>query len=1482
MSNKENPILGVAEKVGAESEAMRKHIDKNLALSERYKIFEGSSEDALILQAVIRYRKRQNPDRPAGLKKDNANFKKLAEYTGEQMKDKAEGERQIQMRLNGLREDGTAAATSLGDPEKAKLSVISSALTGYELDGHLDSGKPYKQLLESFQKKTPPQKAAEIMQGKRDMETVITDLGKDRKKAESAIGQLSAKNAEKGARPDILSATTNGLSLIKKHQDFAQKAYWYFAAQEMAAKTPIDEKIGAELNTQGRAAEDALDNDRKILANAVGVEPQSAAAGTIAKDEAQLRAVRLQKEIFGLKIGGTQAEEMMEMEKTAEGNLYQEREAVRITMDEYLMVRENFVKQGKLLGTDRNKRAELIGTAMINGMNSPTPLADADKTNLQKEIEAQGLNQLSEYEKLSAANNVLTGTAFDSYFNRGYWSDPKKNVAGWEASLDAYLASAEPGLAQKIEQKKKQLATLEKGAERSTGDAKAARLKDIAKIKAEIEVLEAKRANCAPYTVLSETLPSTTGNQALLEALMDRNHADHQKAREMLKGIEKEFAKRTEIAKLEKANQINYQNDVYENENTVGSRLNKVVGRAYEGMFGSGQPPEKRLAYGLVAYLVVFKGLFGKSPAARKLTWGVGGVLATALIYEDVTGKAALGFLGIDSVEKASAGTWLQMNAKNSGLDYNDKGGYRALDILKTKNVEDVIRWYDKQGEYGKTGDLGHSALKALNESGLMKSGELDSIMPDEKNPEKPALKFVDVVEKQLMLYGRKASRGSVSDKQQLIQIGREEMRKFTADYWKDPNKPIEHFSKAQQEDLKKGQYQWTWLHATHIISTAEDYEKAMETAPGPMAVGSILYNQWNEFFNKNRPSWLRASTYFEEISDKTLTKLKDWGGELYEVMKEYGGKGYEFAVESADEISVYWKENPDAIRIKRMGNGVLKIVETGLALPFIATLEVGDRSITSLTDMMQTVNHTVERWKGIRDIQYNMNPEPGKLNEPVKLDKATAIGKQAREPNDAAMGFQYNFIANGYDLFGKYEREFLTFETEKKPGKGFGKITPGSLKGIFANKNFFEPNSDGRLNFFPPEKGYITFVGRGEPDPAGKLTSAQMMEKAYREGVDNLARFLRKTDNAKYLNKDTDFWKAIDSGDAAKIRKSVEPLIENFGAFRDPAHGTMLMMRIPVPLLQQYLGQMGVLIKEKNADGSPKLDPKTKKQIEHGYATPQNDEFFKRQRGEWRYGNLDKYKKSMVFSSSLAGYEEIKNFIFWISGKNKDEFWTNKYKKEFGLWNDKQVAQFVNKAAEAAEGQLIEDIGDKDGCRQQFFDFLRKNYKETWMEQYNWTRTSKDMADAISKNLSAAEAKNFITVYQNLREGITNPRADIYLRDTFLDHQYILKRYRFYMGEKLAAYKMNKEVIPKDSKEKSPVKFFTQRFIDDEINSLTTAVPAEILRLLKKLMTGMVTLADKAIDSLSEPDKNQLKKFLGKGKAAPGKGPAKQPKKKP
>ena len=260
----------------------------------------------------------------------------------------------------------------------------------------------------------------------------------------------------------------------------------------------------------------------------------------------------------------------------------------------------------------RRNEVRMEALARINGI----PLEQMK--DFFKNVEVQALKGLSEFEKVCAANHVVWQGAFYRYFKGNYWSNPKTQVGAWEKDLDEKLANKKGG-------------------------------------------------ESAAVNVLSKILSSGPGNTAFVEALKNDEHPEHDNAREVLKEFIREFKRRTEQAQQDLKNQIDYEEGMYDKGNTVMERVHKIGGHVFDNIFGSGVRPEVRFIYGFMAYIVLSKGISGKGWLG-KFVRGTGAALGIGMIYENVTGKPALAFLGIDSPAESSRGSWIHKEDKNSGI----------------------------------------------------------------------------------------------------------------------------------------------------------------------------------------------------------------------------------------------------------------------------------------------------------------------------------------------------------------------------------------------------------------------------------------------------------------------------------------------------------------------------------------------------------------------------------------------------------------------------------------------------------------------------------------------------------------------------------------------------------------------------------------------------------------------------------------------
>ena len=869
-----------------------------------------------------------------------------------------------------------------------------------------------------------------------------------------------------------------------------------------------------------------------------------------------------------------------------------------------------------------------------------------------KNVETQALEGLSEFERVCKANEVIYEGAFYHYFDGGYWSDPKTNVDMWEEDLNKKLA-------------------------------------------------EGKGGESAATTVLFRVLKANPGKEAFLNALKDPKHPEHDNARELLKEFIREFQRRTTWAQEDLKNQIDYEEGTYDKGNTLMERVHKIGGHVFDNIFGSGVRPEVRFIYGFMAYMVLSKGISGKG-FWGKFVRGTGAALGIGMIYENATGKPALGFLGIDSAAASARGSWLHKEAKNSGIDQNDQASYRALDTLKDKKVEDIIKWYDGRDEYGwttqdKTKNRGYSHYSSLVRSGLLKPRELDEIMPDETNKEEIGKKFVDVIKKQLLMIGKRATQGTITDEEQLIRAGRNKLyHSFTAKGFKESAEAgnILYMAPDEAKKLKDGSYKWNYKEASEIMSTAAEWEKANREQEGLLGVPSWLYNEMVEYKNKALPSWLKLKGHAKYMTDETIRKFsEDYGPEAWSTMKEWGEKGWEFTMETGKEISVWWKEGETALKIKRTAGNMWEIITTGAKLPFVATLELGDRGTDTLAKALNKVETKIYRWSlNEKYIVHNMFPDETGAFDIQRLRLPGSL-KERQE------SWKLNFITNGYEMFGKYEEDWYDWEDNT---------------GLLARKELMTKPMQ-RFDFKVPE-GYVNFMG------ICKDTTKSLSEQrndAYRDAVKNLETFFYTEDvnhirYLDYLNPNDEFTKAIISRNKSKIRANVEPFIQRYGAFHSTQNGYLLFLRIPTPIHEQHRATREYTYIDQ-ATGKEKT-----KKVRLNY-----EYYLRKNKGDWNYGDLEDYKHTIVF-----GIDEVIPPKY-VSSLSSNE--AKKFMKAFSLWQAKDsggwdLKKLLDHAQAAAEGEPLMDYGKNDNLRIKFFEAIKKNYQEKFLEEQHWLKSHKKM----------------------------------------------------------------------------------------------------------------------------------------------------------
>lgn len=975
---------------------------------------------------------------------------------------------------------------------------------------------------------------------------------------------------------------------------------------------------------------------------------------------------------------------------------------------------------------------------------------------LSKNIEAIGLKGKSERDKIWEVNGIIISGASDSYFThkKGWWSSEDYNTSALKKDLES-------------------------------GNSKKA-----------IEVLE-------------ETLSQDPKNIDFINKLKSGDFESKKAALAIFDEYNDIINSRLEDQK----NQIDYVKGIYEKDRTITSRVTDAGSKVFEGMFGDGVPMQKRLMYGALAYVVIFKGLMGKSGMFSKITKMTGGAAVLAMLFEDVTGKPALGFLGIDDPAEVSQGSWLHKEASSSNME--SKGEYRSLDILSGKKTEDIIKWWDKRGSEGMNkGNNGEwSYKKALTGAGgLLTNRELNSIplpMFDQRsnNPEQKAKIFFTVMEKQFERYGKRATNGLETDKKSLIQAGRDEFYKhFTVKGFKEAgiNGEIGFLSKSKIEELNGG-YKWTWKESTQVFARAEDWAKANKENEILGGWPSSAVNTFNKWKKEGAPKWLMFKSKSEEITDEWIHNFKEhYTPEALEAMEAWKNKGINFTVEKTGDLKVWWKNSPDAITIRRTGGKAWEIVKRGISLPFVATLGIGKYGVDNLNDGLQNIESKIDKWENSNKTTENAlfvdllmaNPTP--VEYEARLEKLSKI-----------------ISTKGYDLFGKYENDWWKIEEMQSDNLKLKKVS-----GLLSRKDLISSPTS-RVDFKNRE-GYVNVIGL---DFKHNIPGSK--NRAYKDAIDNFMEQMNTQTNLEHLDPTDDFTKAITSGNIEKIY----PFVEEYGGIKSK-NGYTIFLRIPVPLNNilisnsnnKYTNNKSVYNFDTNASTSVSEERKIKKQ----------NEYFLRKNGEWKHGTLDKYKKTLIISSSDKFEKEY----------NLGDGDMNELKDELYLFNNHQVNETMEKGVGLIDGIEIEDYGSYDNKNVLFINAIINN-KEVIMREKHWAAK-----EGLMKNILVSFNKNWATDFRNYHKNIKEVSKKLSyakgIKEYFSPGKLELE-YRFYIAEKITkAYRANQE--PKDPallksifgqagvQESQWVKRLSEKYILEEIVKPYESIPIGILEKIGEL----------------------------------------------
>ncbi len=966
-------------------------------------------------------------------------------------------------------------------------------------------------------------------------------------------------------------------------------------------------------------------------------------------------------------------------------------------------------------------------------------------------------------EAMARAQGVTWEGAFEAYWKLGYYSNPKKNVSIWEADLEAKLK-------------------------------------------------EGKGREAVAIQVLSQIMASTDQNKVFLDALANKNDPGHKNARRLLKSFIEDFKKRTKFS--EKANEIRtaYNEAINEKKATVTSKVMRVVRQVVGGIFDSGQPIERRIMYGAAAYLFIFKGVLSKNSTMSKIAkWG-GGALLASMLYEDITKKSILGSVGMESPFEYSKGTILNRMAIESGIENNDKKRYRALQILHTKSVEDTLRWYDKRGHYDnrpenrKTGKSANiSMYRSLTSSRLVSSSELDSIDPTADDQESNALIFKDVIEKQLIAFGKKASPGEDLSKEKLIQRGRDFLyHHYTITGLKSSKRSIDMLSPYQKQLLAKGAtHKPTWEEVSGAMTTAADIEKSMKQKTGLSFAAAVMADSLKWLDGKVlKPAWFHISDWTtEKAAELKQEFLINYGPKGWEAMEKLGSKGWQFMRTKAGELKVWWKNSHEAVRLRRTGSNLWEIVKTGVKIPWALTAHAAEWGSGELKDVINGLDKKRKEWvENERIITYDIFPKRG---------FAKLSAKAERTRNGLLL---MNQIANGYAIFGRFESDFYQTNLKRDISRG-----------ILSNKRFnSEPAhpTEGRFKINPYE-GYVNFVGVG---PRDNPTAA------FQDGIKNLVKFLRHPQNYRYIDQTKPeglkLAQAIRTEDPSLIRETVMSYISRFGAFKTQHNGYLLFLHFPFPTSSKatsYKEKIVTLAGEKEVTRYVK------------YKNRYSDMYRKKD-----YPRFEKYKHSWTFSAKedplVEGYIESK-----VVGKRRvPDFkghYVMQYMKEFNLWTPKQALTLITFALSSADGEILGDYGKNDNKADALFKAIKSRGEvihNLHLPERNYTETYKTLFKFGSK----AVADRFEKYHNYLDEYFSSKSLWTHAKSVAYGPNHFKLEYRRYLMKHLSA--LYREQAPRKITAKDLTRI-TQKFAAEK-----TGIVEDLMKRGRKGLTQIHTLLKK------------------------------------
>jgi hypothetical protein len=691
---------------------------------------------------------------------------------------------------------------------------------------------------------------------------------------------------------------------------------------------------------------------------------------------------------------------------------------------------------------------------------------------------------------------------------------------------------------------------------------------------------------------------------------------------------------------------------------------------------------------------------------------------ATELMIKHVTGAGVLDRFKITGVANAMKGTYegvLLNRGKN--LDISSDEHARALAEIKHVPMKSLLEWYRNSTPAGLPITGQDNFPKEINISNFVRGMNL------KQQDEKLRGRFVvkQVMKNFLGYVGEKKqgddNTGATILNEEWIKPAEDEnfnLDKATkADIRFDKGVILDGFKRNNLKSL-------TWDEVVKAEIKLDDLDAVNEgswlsvlerNASAAVKKGSEILRQ--DIMDPGSAAFTRN---YERLSARYGLAIKDLPKNLY-VMAE----------EKKDELVVWWENGQTPIRIRRTAENMYRVIETAALVPFLGTAQAAELTSDTLLGLVNKLNDRRKEFFGEAfKVTYDLFPTGLDIHGNIQSPAAT----EQRGLLVRTIG------SHGYEMFGRFKSDFYEGDgTNRK-----------CARGLLSNHDFMtNRNSHFHMN---PEEGYVAFAGLGpKGDP----------EAAYQNGIRELVEFLR--DNRANIDNTTpegrNLLAAIDSNDESLVGQHIRKYVDRFGILDTNFNGEIMFMHFPFPTNSTATTWNKEIVWKGPGMALPAIYP----DAAGAYPAAARSQIVQNVKYRGRYEELakgeghpsfEKYKKSIVFSARddlyTEGYMERPNL--------RDNTWTGEhidnYKKEFHLWDTKQVKALIGIGLGLVDGLPISEFGEYDNKADALFAAL-KSRKEEVLKQSAPEKNFVQTRDVLRKFGSQAVADEFTKIHSSL-----------------------------------------------------------------------------------------------------------------------------------